>query len=76
MRYAAYNMVDKSGERQYPSYANEGGGVGQIKPNLITYLDAINLSQPIVKSQFELVFSRWPRTIFFAKNITIPGLSA
>lgn len=36
---------------------------------------ALNKSQPIVNSQFELVWSRWPRTIFFAKNITVPGVS-
>lgn len=33
------------------------------------------MSQPILKCQYELVWSRWPRTIFFAKNITIPGIS-
>lgn len=54
--------------KQYPNW-------GKGLPNLRTFLTAINRSQPIIGSQFELVWSRWPRTIFFAKNITIPGVS-
>lgn len=63
-----YSFVDKASTKSYPQH-------GDSKPNLLTYLDAINNSQPIVQSQFELVYSRWPRTIFFTKGITIPGIS-
>lgn len=60
--------MDRGAESKYPSWADGA-------PNLKTYLDALNKSQPIVQSQFELVWSRWPRTVFFAKGITIPGVS-
>lgn len=66
-----YDFVDKGSESKYPSYCD----LDKTKPNLQTYLTAINLSQPIVTSQFELTWTRWPRTIFFAKEITIPGVS-
>ena len=45
------------------------------QPNLHTFLTALNQTNPIIGCQFELVWSRWPRTIFFAKNITIPGVT-
>ena len=70
-----YRMVDKESETSYPSYANVGGGEGEIHPNAITFIGAVNRSQPIIKCQYEVVFSRWPRTIFFAKDVTIPGLT-
>ena len=63
-----YNVVEKGSEQQYPSWLDS-------RPNLQTYLDAFNLSNPIIGCKFELVWSRWPRTIFFAKDITIPGVS-
>ena len=66
--FTIYDFMDRGGEADYPSWADGA-------PNLKTYLDALNKSQPIVQSQFELVWSRWPRTVFFAKGITIPGLS-
>lgn len=69
-----YTMVDKANEASYPSYANVGAGVGEIHPNVDTFIGAINRSQPMLKSQYEMVFSRWPRTIFFAKDISIPGI--
>lgn len=61
-------MVERGSEQQYPTW-KEG------EPNLRTFLDAFNLSQPIIQCKYELVWSRWPRTIFFAKNISIPGIS-
>ena len=60
--------MERGSEKNYPHWKDSS-------PNLKTYIDALNLSQPILQSRFELVFSRWPRTIFFAKNITIPGIS-
>lgn len=69
MGYLYYNTVDHGSQSQYPDWKDKS-------PNLKTFLDAFNLSQPIIQSQFELVMSRWPRTIFFAKNVTIPGVSA
>lgn len=63
-----YNIVERGSDQKYPGWVD-------ARPNLHTYLDAINLSQPIIGSQFEIVWSRWPRTLFFAKNITIPGVS-
>jgi hypothetical protein len=68
MAYLYYNMVEKSEEKQYPTWKDSA-------PNLQTFLDAINKSQPIIGCKYELVWSRWPRTIFFAKGITIPGVS-
>lgn len=70
-----YTMVDKESESRYPSYANVGYGSGEIHPNVTSFIGAVNKSQPIIKSQCEIVFSRWPRTIFFAKDVTIPGLT-
>lgn len=71
-----YTNVDKSGRgplwTQYPNYND----LEKTKPNLVTYIGAINLSQPISGCQYELVFSRWPRTVFFSKNVTIPGIKA
>lgn len=61
-------MSDRNSDAKYPSWKG-------AKPNLQTFLTAINLSQPIIQCQYELVWSRWPRTIFFAKSITIPGVS-
>lgn len=66
--FTIYDFMDRGAEADYPSWADGA-------PNLKTYLDALNKSQPIVQSQFELVWSRWPRTVFFAKGITIPGVS-
>lgn len=66
--FTQYNEVIKSNRKDYPVWEN-------AKPNLETYITALNLSQPIVASQFELVYSRWPRTIFFAKNINVPGIT-
>lgn len=66
----SYNVVDRASGSKYPSYKD----TEKTKPNLHTFLTALNLSQPIVNCQFELVWSRWPRTIFFAKDISIPGL--
>lgn len=63
-----YDMSDRNSDAKYPSWKGAA-------PNLQTFLTAINLSQPIIQCQYELVWSRWPRTIFFAKNITIPGVS-
>lgn len=63
-----YSMGDRSSEKEYPNWKD-------ASPNLQTFLSAVNKSQPIIQCQFELVWSRWPRTIFFAKNITIPGVS-
>lgn len=71
MGFLFYNNVDKKGtaiDTKYPKW-DDGS------PNLITYLDSINLSQPIISCQYELRMSRWPRTIFFAKSITIPGIT-
>ena len=71
--FTQYSTVDKSGsgakETKYPDWKD-----GQA--NLMTYLDALNLSQPILQCQYELRMSRWPRTIFFAKNISIPGITS
>lgn len=64
---ALYTFADHNSGSKYPSWKDG-------KPNLLTYLDALDSSSPIVGSQFELVWSRWPRTIFFAKNITVPGI--
>lgn len=64
------NDVLKNGSSESSKYPSWKDG----QPNLQTYLNAINLSNPIVQSQFELVWSRWPRTKFFAKNVTIPGV--
>ena len=64
-------MVERGAAAQYPSYFD----LEKTKPNLQTYLSALNKSQPIVQSQFELVWNRWPRTVFFAKNISVPGIS-
>lgn len=63
-----YSITEKGSEKEYPNW-------GSGKPNLFTYLTALNKSQPIIQCQYELVWSRWPRTIFFAKNISIPGAS-
>ena len=71
MAYLYYNIVDRGSETDYPGYHD----LSKTKPNLMTYLDAVNKSQPIIQCQYELTWSRWPRTIFFAKNITIPGMS-
>ena len=60
--------MDKHSKSQYPDYTDE-------KPNLFTYLTALNKSSPIIRSQFEIRWNLWPRIIFFAKNITIPGVS-
>lgn len=46
-----------------------------MSPNLQTFLTMLNNSQPIVQSQFELRMSRWGRTVYFAKNVTIPELT-
>ena len=62
-----YTETDRGQEKQYPGYVD-------AEPNLQSFLDAINKSNPIVQSQYEMVWSRWPRTIFFAKNIDIPGI--
>lgn len=71
-----YTNVDKSGRgplwTKYPNYND----LEKTKPNLVTYIGAINLSQPISGCQYELVFSRWPRTVFFAKTVTVPGVKA
>ena len=64
-----YNVVERNGvapHTKYPEWVD-------AQPNLQTYLAALNLSSPIIQCQYELVWSRWPRTIFFAKNIRIPG---
>jgi hypothetical protein len=66
--YTQYDMSDRGEEKKYPNWKDAA-------PNLQTFLTALNKSQPIVQCQYELVWSRWPRTIFFAKNITIPGVS-
>ena len=65
-----YNEVDKGSEKSYPSWSGD-----QIKSDLRTFLDALNLSQPISQFQYELMWSRWPRARFFAKGISIPGIS-
>ena len=64
---ALYTFADHNSGSKYPSWKDG-------KPNLLTYLDALDSSSPIIQCQFELVWSRWPRTIFFAKNITVPGI--
>lgn len=69
MGFLYYNEVDKASQKYYPDWDG-------AKPNLETFLNALNLSQPIIGSQFELIYSRWPRTTFFAKNISVPGISA
>ena len=63
-----YDFMDRGADSKYPSWTDGA-------PNLQTYLNALNKSQPIIQCQFELVWSRWPRTLFFAKGITIPGVS-
>ena len=68
MGFLYYNEVDKASQKYYPDWDG-------AKPNLETFLNALNLSQPIIGSQFELIYSRWPRTTFFAKNISVPGIS-
>ena len=68
MGFLYYNEVDKASQKYYPDWDG-------AKPNLETFLNALNLSQPIIGSQFELIYSRWPRTKFFAKNISVPGIS-
>ena len=66
--YTQYDMSERGEEKKYPNWKDAA-------PNLQTFLTALNKSQPIIQCQYELVWSRWPRTIFFAKNITIPGVS-
>lgn len=68
MGFLNYNIQDKGSEKDYPSWRDG-------TPNLQTFLTAINQSNPIIQSQYELVWSRWPRTLFFAKGISIPGIS-
>lgn len=67
--FTLYDMSEREADSKYPSWKDGA-------PNLQTYLTALNKSQPIIQCQFELVWSRWPRTIFFAKNISIPGITA
>ena len=66
--FTLYDFMDRGADSKYPSWTDGA-------PNLQTYLNALNKSQPIIQCQFELVWSRWPRTLFFSKNITIPGVS-
>lgn len=66
--YTWYDYAERDSDAKYPSWVDAA-------PNLQTYLNAINKSQPIVQCQYELVWSRWPRAQFFAKGITIPGVS-
>ena len=66
--FTLYDFMDRGADSKYPSWTDGA-------PNLQTYLNALNKSQPIIQCQFELVWSRWPRTLFFAKGITIPGVS-
>lgn len=65
--YTWYDNADRGQDSKYPPWSDGA-------PNLQTYLDAINKSQPIIQCQYEMVWSRWPRTLFFAKNINIPGV--
>ena len=58
-----YVEIERGEAKQYPGYSD-------AKPNLQSFLDAVNKSNPIVQSQYEMVWSRWPRTLFFAKNTT------
>ena len=67
--FTEYTLAARGAEESYPYWCGEQG-----TPNLQTFLDAINKSNPILQCQFEIVWSRWPRTIFFAKGINIPGL--
>lgn len=74
-RYMHYtNVAKQGGGEKWTKYENWKDGE-KTPPNLNTYLTALNLSQPIIQSQFELRMSRWPRTIFFAKNVTIPEIT-
>lgn len=66
--FSLYDFMEREADAKYPSWVDGA-------PNLQTYLNALNKSQPIIGCQFELVWSRWPRTLFFSKNITIPGVS-
>ena len=66
--FTIYDFMDRGADSKYPSWIDGA-------PNLQTYLNALNKSQPIIGCQFELVWSRWPRTLFFSKGITIPGVS-
>jgi hypothetical protein len=66
--FTLYDFMDRGADSKYPPWTDGA-------PNLQTYLNALNKSQPIIGCQFELVWSRWPRTLFFAKGITIPGVS-
>ena len=66
--FTLYDFMDRGADSKYPSWTDGA-------PNLQTYLNALNKSQPIIGCQFELVWSRWPRTLFFSKGITIPGVS-
>ena len=68
MGVSLYTLRDRGAEKDYPSWVDGA-------PNLQTYLTALNKSQPIIQCQYEIVWSRWPRTLFFSKNITIPGVS-
>ena len=63
-----YETTDRQAESKYPSWKDG-------ESNLFTFLDAINKSQPIVQSQYEMVWSRWPRTRFFAKGFSVPGIA-
>lgn len=67
-KYTLYDFSERAADSKYPSWVDGA-------PNLQSYLNAINKSQPIIQCQYELVWSRWPRTMFFAKGITIPGIS-
>ena len=66
--FLQYDMADRAQESKYPYWVDSA-------PNLQTFLTALNKSQPIIGCQFEMVWSRWPRTLFFAKKITIPGIT-
>ena len=66
--YAFWGGSDRNQISKYPGWK-------YAAPNLRTFLSAINKSQPIIQAQFELKWNRWPRTIFFAKSLTIPGVS-
>lgn len=66
--YTQYNFAERDADSKYPMYSG-------AEPSLRSYLEALNKSNPIIQCQYELVWSRWPRTLFFAKNISIPGIS-
>ena len=54
VKYTYYDYAERSSDAKYPSWVGAA-------PNLQTYINAINKSNPIIQCQYELVWNRWPR---------------